>query len=760
MHLLLAAGEESSAAMLQTVAAAISLGVILIVVARRIGVPAIVLLLAGGVLAGPAVLGQHALVKPDSLGDGLGVIVHLAVGLILFEGGMTLDLSGYRTAPRMIKRLLSTGVLVTWGGAAALCWQFGGLELKYAVLAGSMVIVTGPTVIAPLLKRIGVNEKVHSILHWEGVLIDPIGVFIAVLCFEVVVSGVTGSEAAMGLLLRVVSGVGLGVAGGYGLAVVSRTKLIPEDMTNVFALATAVAVFELAEIVRPEAGLLSVTIAGFVFGAAGTHRVKQVREFKAELTDLLIGTLFILLSARLSFDQFVEFGLAGAACVLGVMFVVRPLAIMICSRGLDLSRSERLFLAWVAPRGIVAASLASLFALSITRTGDPDAARFVETFVYSVIITTIVVQGLTAGPLARMLGVKRQRPTGWLIVGAHHFGMRIAEFLEAGGIRATLVDTNRRAIREAEQRGLTAIAADARAEDLAARPELHGVGNLLALTDNEDLNIRVCQTWREVLDPDRCFRCDPAGRGDEHAAGEAPDAGEIVWTRLPRPSLLAGELQRGQASLIGSEQPQDAIASVATPVATLHGDELVFAGPETIEDRGATSADDTEPKPMRVLYLQRTVEHLLWSLRPELVIDVEPGDLRSLFTQIVDAMVRVVPGLSREETIRELLDRESAFPTVLGHGVALPHAYTSSIDGRLCAIARVSGGGMRFGESDGEPVRLVFALISPVGDPEGHLASLAEIARLVVDEDVREGLLAARGPLEVIGIVGDGAKRA
>jgi len=403
---------EGSGAVIRTVAASIAIGVMLIAVARRLGLPAIVLLLAGGMLLGPAVLGDHAIVRPDALGDGLRVVVALAIGLVLFEGGLTLDLGGYRTAPAMIKRLLTIGVLVSWGGSAAFCAILGGIEPRFAMLAGAMVVVTGPTVIGPLLERLDVDDRLRSIMHWESVLIDPIGVFIAVLCFEVVVSGLSGPVAAGSLLLRITAGLGLGTAGGLALTWAMRRRLIPGDMLGIVSLATAMLVFGLAEIIRPEAGLLATTVAGLVLAITRPRQVGRIRAFKGEITDLLVGLLFMLLSASLELAQFAAFGWSGALAVLGVMLVARPAAVLLCSIGTGLSRNERIFLSWVAPRGIVAASLASLSAIAIEDrfegTEGAETAAFVETFVYAVIIATIVGQGLTAGLLARLLGLQRE----------------------------------------------------------------------------------------------------------------------------------------------------------------------------------------------------------------------------------------------------------------------------------------------------------------------------------------------------------------
>jgi NhaP-type Na+/H+ or K+/H+ antiporter/mannitol/fructose-specific phosphotransferase system IIA component (Ntr-type) len=730
----LAAADGGSHEMLLTMVTAISAGVLLITIARRLRLPGLVMLLAGGVVLGPTGLG---LVQPASLGDGLLAIVSFAIGLILFEGGLTLDTSGYRSAPRMIKRLLTVGVLTTWLVTAAAVRLVVGLEWPLAIAAASLVIVTGPTVIAPLLKRVRATEKIASILHWEGVLIDPIGVFVAVLCFEWI-SGAGGGEALANLAVRVGAGLAIGVVGGLLIAVFVRRKVFPEDMVNVASLACAVLVFGVGEAVRSETGLLAVTVAGFVFGLSGSHGVKQVRRFKAELTDLLIGTLFILLAARLEFGQFSAFGWSGVLVVVIVMLVVRPLSIGLCSLGVGLTPSEKVFLSWIAPRGIVAASMASLFAIRLEAIGTFDNPRFIETFTYSVIIATVVLQGLTAVPLARMLGVRRPDPTGWLIVGAHTLARRIARFIAtAGGLDVVLIDTNKGAVAAARREGLLALAGDARDAELRDDPRLQGVGNMLALTDNEDLNARLCQTWARALGGDHVFRCNPTGveptEGDEF--------GTIVWPRLPRPSLLAGEIIRGESVVIEAKPGTGAVlARRATPIAVVGDDGRVSLAPP---------ADDATSG--AALYLRRSAEYLRRGLRDELVLTVDAPDVASLIGAIVDRVVAVEPAVPRDATVRDLLEREKTLPSALGYGVAVPHAYTEGIESRLCAIARVPAG-VDFGARDGEPVRLVFLLLSPSGDPEGHLATLAEIARLLVAAEVRDRLIEVEEH-EVIGVV-------
>lgn len=739
--------------MLQTVAAAIACGVMLIFISRKLGLPAIVLLLAGGFLLGPAIWGEYAVVQPESLGSGLQVIVALSVGLILFEGGLTLDVSGYRSAPSMIKRLLTIGVLITWGATALTIWLFFDLRFDVAVLAASLVIVTGPTVIAPLLKRIQVEERVNSILHWEAVLIDPIGVFLAILCFEAF-AGAGGQTAAVNLLVRVAVGLPLGAAGGLGLSWLVRRSHIDEELLNVVAFGSAVAVFGLAEAVRPETGLLSVTVAGFVFGLTGsTARLRQVRQFKAEITDLLIGTLFILLAARLEPAQFVAgFGLEGVLVVAVVMLVIRPLSIFVCSAGGNLRWRQKVFLSWVAPRGIVAASLASLVAIRLGQMESIENPRFVETFTYSVIICTIVLQGSTAGPLARLLGLKRVEPTGWLIVGAHAFARGVARFLgQRAGRKVVIVDTNGRQVSEAKKEGLVAIARDARDVGLAELPILQGVGNVLALTDNEDLNLRVCRNWADVYGAERLFRYDPSApvMEKDHEEHE-PMTGKVVWARLARPSLLAGEITRDEAHFIeGTDDP--ASVAVATPL-------VVFAGDKVMLDPGEQAAELSRKEGAAALYIRREADYLLRSLRSELFVTADANDLEGLFEEMIDPVVKLSPQLPREQTVKELVERERSFPTALGHGIATPHAYCGKLDVRLCVVARVPHG-IDYGARDGEPVKLVFLLLSPQGDPEGHLATLGEIARMMISPRVREQALEAGTAEEIMRLVRQAQRR-
>ncbi|MEC7230525.1 MAG: cation:proton antiporter, partial [Verrucomicrobiota bacterium] len=273
---------------------AVGAGCLLTVLSRRLHLPTIVLLLFGGFALGPEWL---QVLQPNALGDFLPMIISLAVGLILFEGALTLDLKEFKETSTVIKRLLTIGVLITWLGSALTAYMVFDTSPAFSLLMGSLIIVTGPTVIVPLLRRIRVQQKLASILHWEGVLIDTIGVFTAILCFEWVVEG-GGAVAIPSFLIRVASGAAIGLIGGYSIYWVMKKNWVPDNIVNAFALATAMLIFGATELIKPEAGLLSVTIAGLIVGIKKPRQLREIKAFKAEIVDLLIGMLFLLLVAR------------------------------------------------------------------------------------------------------------------------------------------------------------------------------------------------------------------------------------------------------------------------------------------------------------------------------------------------------------------------------------------------------------------------------------------------------------------------------
>lgn len=719
---------EGTPAILTTIVVAMSVGVLLIALARRLGVPAIVLLLGGGVAMGPVGLG---FVEPSSLGDGLEVMVALLVGIVLFEGGLTLQLDGYRSAPKVITRLLSVGVVVTWVTSAVAIWLITGRAFTFCLIAASLIIVTGPTVVGPLLRRIRVNERLHHILQWEGVLIDPIGVFIAILCFEALALQ-RGGMALLDFAQRIGVGIGLGVLGGFVCYFALHKRLIPEGMAGVGTLGLSVLLFGGTELLAPEAGLLSMTIAGFIVGWRRPASLPAVRKFKEELTELAIGMLFLLLTARLELAQFVKFGWSGVAIVAAIIFVVRPVAVIASTWGTTLTLRERAFLSWIAPRGIVAASMASLFAIELERIGVAD-SRFVESFTYAVILGTIVLQGGTAGLVARLLDVTRVRPAGWLLIGAHHWARTIARYLMARGAGPVLlVDVNRRHVQNAEREGLSVVKDDAfDVESIQRREELAAVGNMLALTPNEELNVMLARRWRDVFGEKNCYRWGTAAG----MPGADRGAGTKVWTGLPSPAVVASELDHGEARALASPEARDAERQPAYRLFSETKEGV------TIDVKGV---EQTPTRDGEALFLAREASLLLRCLQSDLTYDTTASSkeelLREAFARASDTLGVTLP----DEVLSQLLEREASMPAVLTGGVAVPHAFASELDRQVCVVVRHASGLKWFAPTE-EPVRLVFLILSPAGAHARHLAVLADLARLMTSEDLQKRLFETEG---------------
>jgi len=732
-------------AILISLTTAIAGGILLTIAARHLNLPGIVLLLFGGIALGPEGLG---LVQPDSLDGFLTVIVSLAVGLILFEGGLTLDLRGYAAESRAITRLLTVGVVVTWLGAAFAVWAIFNMEPPFALLAGSMVIVTGPTVIGPLLKRIKIVSRLHNILHWESVLIDAIGVFVATLCFEWLAER-SGQAAVMKFLLRAFCGLSIGAAGGYAILLALRRRFVPQNLLNAFALGAAVLIFGVTDAVISAAGLLAVTVAGFIVGwKHPPGELKSLRGFKAEITDLLIGMLFILLASRLRLSHFHDFGMRGVLLVAVIMLVVRPLNVFLSTAGSRLTWREKIFLSWVAPRGIVAASMASLFGIALGGQNSAN-AQFLETFVYSVIVATVVLQGFSAGALARLLGVKRPEPDGWLVVNADAFGRRLAHFIQSEAKLDVLVlDTNARLIGEARAEGLSALCEDALNVELAEeRDEFQKIGHLLALTDNAELNELLCARWADLFGRDDVFRWSGPKAAAASKAGVASASTEghglIAFPKLARPSVIASELAT-DAARIRTALSADAIGD-GVPLLFFR-DARVFPAGETAAAPAAVDAAAAWKEGEMCLVIERAGGFLARSLAVGGAVDLATATLTDLYRQLVDFVIKRHPAISKEQTLSGIIESGALVPAWLGHGVGIPHTYSAQISRRACVLARLRDG-LRVPDQD-EPLRLIFFLISPAGDPEGHLATLGEIARFCADPAHRKALLDFSSPEE------------
>lgn len=471
--------------------------------------PSILMLLVAGFIAGPVT----GWIRPDELfGDALLPLVSLSVAVILFEGGLSLRVDELRNVGRVVRNLLTIGVAVTWILASAAAHFLAGLDVSPAVILGALLTVTGPTVILPMLRHIRPRGRVASILRWEGIAVDPIGALLAVLVFEFVLVA-EGNNAvahlAVGLLKTVLVGTGMGVLAGWCLSVALRRYWIPDYLANPIALTTAIAVFLASEQIQAEAGLFAATIAGVLLAHWCPSEARRILEFKENIRTVLISVLFVVLSARFTPADFrALMDWRTLLFVAALILIVRPASVAVSTWRTGLPRSERFFLAWMAPRGIVAAAVSSVFALQLELAGHPQ-AKMLMLLTFGAIIATVSVYGLSASLVARRLGLAESDPQGVLIVGAQSWACRIAKALADLGFRVLLVDTNRANVAVARQLGLPAQLGSALAEHAADAFDLSGIGRLLALTPNDEVNALAAQEFSRIFGRANVYQLPP-----------------------------------------------------------------------------------------------------------------------------------------------------------------------------------------------------------------------------------------------------------
>ncbi len=406
------------------------------VLATFLKVPGIVFLLLFGILLGTDGL---RVLQPQTLGVGLEVLVSLAVALILFEGGLNLRIQELSQVSRSLRNLVTIGAGITLMGGAVAAHYLSEFPWPLAFLYGSMVVVTGPTVINPILKRVRLESSVSTLLEGEGVLIDPIGAILAVVVLQVVSSGQTDLiGAAEQLGERLLVGAAIGAVAGWlmGMFLLWSRQYLTEELRNSVVLAGALGVFVLAQSLLSESGLMAVVLAGLVMRQRAAIAERSVRQFHGQLVVLAISVLFILLTASLSIKAVLALGWGSVATVAILMLVVRPLSVLICTWNSDLTWRQKIFVAWVAPRGIVAASVASLFAILLTERGI-SGGDALKSLVFLTIAMTVVIQGLTAAWVAQWLEL--EQGAGMVIIGDHPLTQRLATLLRSQGQSVQLV---------------------------------------------------------------------------------------------------------------------------------------------------------------------------------------------------------------------------------------------------------------------------------------------------------------------------------
>lgn len=498
--------------------------------AWRVRLPAILFLLLTGLLMGPAT----GVLQPDQLlGDLLFPVVSMAVAIILFEGSLNLRFSELGEIGHAVRGMITYGAVAAWIGLAAAAHWIAGLGWELSLLFGALACVTGPTVVAPMLRTVRPNRKVANLLRWEGILIDPLGALFAVLVYEAIISHTQGHSIWV-FFSTVTGGAATGIAAAFALGFLLRRHYIPEYLHSYGTLALVLTAFATSNALADESGLLAVTCMGMALGNMRGVHIGTILDFKEDLSTLLVSVLFIVLAARLHWPLPGGVLLAGVLIYLAAQFIVRPLSVAVGTWGSSLGWRERALVAWIAPRGIVAAAISAVFALKLEAVGVPGADVLVP-LVFILIIATVVIQSATARPLARLLRVTAPDPTGVLIYGSNPVALVMADALAGQGVAVLVADDNWNGIRNARMQGLDTYFGNPTSEHASRHLDLSAMGRLLAMSTHREMNTLACLHYREDFGRSRVYRL----------RNLAPDEGGdriVMATPLLAPPLFADDM--------------------------------------------------------------------------------------------------------------------------------------------------------------------------------------------------------------------------
>lgn len=509
----------------------IILGIVAQWLGWRFQLPAILLMVVLGIVAG-----HMGLIDPDEMfGDLLLPIVALSVAVILFEGSLNLRIAELRQVGSVIRRLIIVGAGVTWLLTTIAAYWILDFQFDTAILLGAILVVSGPTVVLPLLRHVRPIGQVGPIVKWEGIVIDPIGAMLAVLVFEATLRGRVEDATWLviaGILKTIAIGGIAGIVGAMVILFALRRYWIPDFLQSAVALMIVITAFTVADRFQEESGLVAATVMGFVMGNQRRISVRHIVEFKENLGVILVSGLFILLAARLDTGDFSDMDWQAAVFVALLILFVRPLAVLASTIRSSVTWRERAFITWMAPRGIVAAAVASVFALRLADTGHPDADELVPV-TFLVIICTVAIYGLTVSPLARWLRLAKPNPQGFLIVGSHGWAREIATALKSNGYHVLVVDTDWGNLSAARSSGLHTFYASILSQYALDEINLGGIGRLIALTPSNTTNSLAALHFAPFLGRANVFQLVPA------------EGGEVTGRREPVSQHLRGRLLFG-----------------------------------------------------------------------------------------------------------------------------------------------------------------------------------------------------------------------
>ncbi len=497
----------------------IILGILAQWAAWKLKIPAILPLILIGLFVGPI----STLISEDGSkwlqpifngknglfpGDNLFNFVSLAIGIILFEGSLTLKRAEVSKIGPVIGKLITFGSIISFIGGGLAAHFFFDFSWRISFLFSALIIVTGPTVINPILRNVPISKNASAVLKWEGILIDPIGALVAVLVFNFIsVEGDAGytTQALFDFGKTVVVGLSFGFLAGWALYIIIIKKLTPPFLLNVVSLSIVLFTFVVSDMLAHESSLLAVVVMGMFLGNKDLPNLKELFDFKETLSVLLISILFILLSANINLEELLlvyNWETVGLLAI--IIFVLRPFGVFLSTHGSPLSLREKIFISWVGPRGIVAAGIASLFGTKLVQDGIPG-AEYITPLVFSVVMITVLLNATTARYLAKLLGVLK-KVNGVMIIGASKASRLIASYLQINGRHVVLVDTNRNNIKLATKDGLEAIKGNIYSDEMEENIEFSDMGFLLAMTGNDDINKQAINRYKSIFGESGSFR--------------------------------------------------------------------------------------------------------------------------------------------------------------------------------------------------------------------------------------------------------------
>lgn len=486
---------DTSDLLLQTITFSVVAGILMQVLAEKVKMPSIVFLMIAGVALGPEFLN---LVQPKVMGTGLEVLVELAVALILFEGGLGLDFNAFKEVNQSVRNLLTLGLAITVIGSAVTVHYLLGLSWSLSVLFGSFMSITGLTVINPILQRVTVRREIATILRSEGILSNPIGAFLSVGVLEVILAAKQQSLVffAYEFFVKICVGLLVGFVMGWFLGKVLKRRYIEGDLKNLVVFAWVFAIFYFSNQVESNTGILSVVVAGFAVQRENIPQLTTLKKFKGQLSVLFISILFILISAHLELSQLHELGPTGLVAVAILTLLVRPLSVFISNHGL-LSFKDKLFISWIGPKGIVSASVASLFTMILQKNGIVHAST-VEAMVFLTIMLTVTLQGMSARRAAKACGCLEE-DGGIVIIGANALGRTLGTAFKELGKDVIIIDSNQEHCRLSEEDGLETVNGNALDLNALEAANISRASVVIATTANSEINLLACQQVKDLF---------------------------------------------------------------------------------------------------------------------------------------------------------------------------------------------------------------------------------------------------------------------